>query len=179
MQEIEIKFKINNLDNLKNKLIESGSVLSEELYQKDTVFVPTLKDTSNGEGKMFIRIRKENDKTELTLKKQSSKIMQSKEIEFEVSNYESAKDFLLTLGLEEWVTVEKRRVKTKYKGFNICMDIVTRLGVFVEVEIITEEENKTDYYENKILEVCHELGIDTKERINSFYDTMISELSKE
>ncbi len=178
MQEIEIKFRIEKLDEIKSRLLKSGCVFGEELKQKDTIFLPNLKDTTNGEGKLFIRIRSVNGKTELNLKKRSSNIMQSKEIEFEVSDFDNAKDFLNTLNLEEWVTVEKKRVTTKYKGFNICMDEVKRLGSFVEIEIITALEDKTQFYEDEILNTAKEIGIDISCRVNSFYDTMISELDK-
>lgn len=179
MQEIEIKFRVDNLDIIKDKLKQEGCILSEELYQKDTVFVPTLSDTSNGEGKMFVRVRNVNGKSELNLKKQSSSIIQSKEIEFEVSNYDSAYDFLETIGLHKWVTVEKKRITTKYKDFNICIDEVKRLGNFIEIEILTNEEDRTEYYEKIILECAECLGIDINNRINSFYDAMMRALEKE
>ena len=176
MQEIEIKFRADNLNEIKEKLIALGCILSEELNQKDTVFVPDINDSSHTSGKMVIRIRNVNGRNELNLKKQSNKRIQSKEIEFEVSDFNSSYDFLKTLGLEEYVTVEKKRITTKYKEFNICIDEVKRLGSFVEIEIITEEENKTDLYEQQILDIAKELGIDINNRINNFYDTMIREL---
>lgn len=178
MQEIEIKFRVENIEKIKEQLYKKGCIFSEELNQKDTVFLPDIKDSSHGEGKIFVRIREVNKKVEITLKKQSNKMVQSKEIEFGVTNYESAYDFLETLGLEKWVTVEKKRITTKYKDFNICIDEVKRLGSFIEIEIITSEENKTEYYEEEIIKTGKEFGIDIKNRVNNFYDTMINELDK-
>lgn len=178
MQEIEIKFKVDNLDKIMEIFTINNIKLSEKLSQKDTIFVPDINDVANGEGKIFTRVRLENDRVQLTLKKQSSRVMQSKEIEFEVSSFDSAYDFLETLGLKEWVTVEKTRITAKYKGYNICMDRVKRLGDFVEIEIVTKEENNTDFLEQQILSIAKELKIDTNRRINSYYDTMIDELNK-
>lgn len=178
MQEIEIKFQIDNIEKIKNTLLELGCEFSEELNQKDTIFVPDINNTTSEEGKMFVRIRYVNGKTQLNLKKQSNKTIQSKEIEFEVSNFDQANDFLNTIGLKEWVTVEKKRITTKYKQFNICIDDVKRLGQFVEIEIITSEKNKTDYYEKEIIKISKELGINTNNIVNNFYDTMISELNQ-
>lgn len=177
MQEIEIKFKVDDIDSIKNKLLKLGCVFSSDLIQKDTIFIPDLNDIATGEGKIFIRIRKVNDKNELTLKRQSNSTSQSKEIEFEISNFDSAYDFLETLGLKEWVTVEKKRVTTKYKDFNICIDSVKRLGDFIEIEIITPEDNKVSYYEEEILKIAKEFQIDINNRINNHYDTMINELN--
>jgi adenylyl cyclase CyaB, putative len=176
MQEIEMKFKIDNVEIIKKKLKQLGCKLSKELNQKDTVFVPDINDTSTGKGKMFIRIRNANGTNELTLKKRSNSTIESKEIEFEVSSFDKAYEFLDTLGLVEWVTVEKKRITTNYKKFNICIDEVNRLGNFIEIEIVTEEENRTSFYEQEIMEIAKELGIEIKSRINNFYDTMIREL---
>jgi len=178
MNEIELKFRTNELSKIQSKLVDLGCTLSEELNQKDTVFVTSLDKTANEEGNMFVRIREENSKVEITLKKQSSKIMQSKEIEFIVSDYDKAYDFLETLGLIKWVTVEKKRITTKYKGFNICMDEVKRLGQFIEIEIITTENDKTDYYKKEILKISEELGIDSSNIVNDFYDSMIRRLEE-
>jgi len=178
MQEIEMKFQMNNLKDVRETLENLGCKFSEELKQKDVIFVPDIKNTIVEEGAIFIRIRNVNDKIELNLKKRAKKIMESKEIEFEVNDFDGAYDFIKTLGFEEWVTVEKKRITTNYKEFNICIDEVKGLGEFVEIEIITSEENKADYYENEIIKVCQELSIDPNNRINSHYDTMINELNK-
>ena len=178
MQEIELKFQVDEIKAVKSRLKKLGCHFSEVLEQKDTVFVQNINDTSSEKGKVFIRIRTVNGKSELNLKKQSSKLMQSKEIEFKVSSFESTYDFLDTLGLSEWVTVEKQRITTEYKNCNICIDEVKRLGSFIEIEIVTEEEEKTEYYEKEILKVAKEIGIDIKNRVNSFYDTMINKLDE-
>ncbi|MDO4283567.1 MAG: class IV adenylate cyclase [Clostridia bacterium] len=176
MQEIEIKFKIENVEHVKEKLRSAGCQLSEELHQKDTVFVSDLSDTKSDEGKIFTRIRSVNGVNELNLKKQSKDLINSKEIEFEVSDYDKVYDFLNTLGLKKWVTVEKIRVTGVYQGFNICIDNVKYLGNFIEIEMVTEDEN-IKLYEEKILEIALELGIDINHRVNSHYDTMLNELN--
>ena len=178
MQEIEIKFKVDNLEKVKEFLKKEGCLFSPLLNQKDTIFVSDLDDVVVGEGKVFTRVRSVNGKYELNLKKQSKKLMQSEEVEFEVSNYDEALSFLELLDLKKWVVVEKKRITTKYKDYNICIDEVKRLGSFVEIEIVTSRKNNTDFYEKEILGVAGELGIDINNRINSFYDVMISELDK-
>ncbi len=178
MQEIEIKFRIDNREQLLSKLESLHSHFSEPVKQKDIIFVPDLNDTANGEGKIFIRIRRQNEKKIITLKKQSKVIMQNKEIEFGISDIDKAYDFLETIGFKEWVTVEKTRIETTYQEFNLCIDQVKRLGDFVEIEILSEEENQTEFYEKKILEIAKELGIPIKNRVDNYYDSMIAELNE-
>ncbi len=178
MQEIEIKFQINNTEKLLKKLKSLQCKFSEPINQKDIIFVPNLNDTENGEGKIFIRLRKQNEKKIITLKKQSKVIMQNKEIEFEIGDMDKAKDLLETVGFKEWVTVEKMRIETTYQGFNICIDQVKRLGDFIEIEILSEEENQTELYEKQILSMAEELDIPLQNRINNYYDSMIAELNE-
>ena len=175
MREIELKFKVDNLDVLINKLKEEQCEISAVKMQNDTIYVQNLDDTESKEGSVWLRVRKENDKIELNYKKQSKKKMESEEIEFEVSSYELANQFLKALGYLPWVEVNKKRRYSKYKEYNICIDEVEKLGSFVELEILVDKDNKEDY-ELALLEVAKKLGINPDKRINSHYDTMIYEL---
>lgn len=175
MREIELKFKVDSFDSIIDKLIGNGSKISDELNQSDTIYVSDLSDTESKEGSLWLRVRKVNDTIEMNLKKQSKEKMESEEIEFEVSDYDLANKFLLTLGYKPWVQVNKKRKYSKYEDVNICMDEVERLGCFIELELLIPEDNDIDY-ESELLGVAKTLGINPENRINSHYDTMISEL---
>ncbi len=177
MREIELKFQVDNFDKIKSILDDNNEKLSEEYHQSDTIYVSDLNDTESKEGSIWLRVRKVNDKIEMNLKKQSAKKMESEEIEFEVSDYDLANKFLSALGYKEWVQVNKKRVYSKYDDVNICMDEVERLGYFIELELLIDENDEKDY-ESILLDYAKKLGIDTARRINSHYDTMISELDK-
>lgn len=177
MREIELKFQVDNFDKIKSILANNHEKISEEYHQSDTIYVSDLNDTESKEGSLWLRVRKVNDKVEMNLKKQSAKKMESEEIEFEVSDYDLANRFLKTLGYQEWVSVNKIRTYSKYENVNICMDEVERLGCFIELELLIDENDDKDY-ESILLEYANKMGIDTDKRINSHYDTMISELDK-
>lgn len=176
MREIELKFKVENLEELIKRLEKKGCNISPIKIQYDTIYVSDINNTESTEGSVWLRVRKENDKIELNYKKQSSKKMESEEIEFEVSSYELANKFLKALGYTPWVEVNKKRRYSKYKEYNICIDEVERLGSFIELEILVEEKDNKDY-EMILLKTAEELGINVNNRINSHYDTMISELN--
>lgn len=177
MREIELKFKVDSFDSIIAKLVSDDCKISDEVNQSDTIYVSDLSDTESKEGSLWLRVRKVNDTIEMNLKKQSKEKMESEEIEFEVSDYDLANKFLLTLGYKPWVQVNKKRKYSKYNNVNICMDEVERLGCFIELELLIDENNDIDY-ERELLAVADTLGIDTSMRINSHYDTMISELDK-
>lgn len=177
MREIELKFQVDNFDKIESVLKSKNEELSEEYHQSDTIYVSDLSDTESKEGSLWLRVRKVNDKIEMNLKKQSAKKMESEEIEFEVSDYNLANRFLKTLGYQEWVTVNKVRRYSKYENVSICMDEVERLGYFIELELLIEDSDDLDY-ESVLLDYATKLGIDASRRINSHYDTMISEINK-
>lgn len=176
MREIELKFKVDDLDSFIEKLEKLGCSLSDVVYQNDTIYVENLDNIESVEGSIWLRVRKLNDKIEMNLKKQAVKKSESQEIEFEVSDYEKANIFLKTLGYKEWVRVNKKRRYSKYLNANICIDEVERLGSFVEIEYLIAEEDKKINYEDELLQIATELGIDISKRVNSHYDTMIFEL---
>jgi adenylate cyclase class 2 len=177
MNEIEIKVKIDDKDKFKNKLKNLGCILSIPFKQEDYVFVSKdIIGDNTGPGDIIIRIRKENGKNKLTLKQKKQNIVESKEIEFEVSDLKKAKDFILTLGYKEHVIVKKTRIKTSYKDYEICIDDVEKLGTFIEVEVMTDEEEKALHYEKEMMNFIKSLGISTIEKIDKRYDTLIYEL---
>lgn len=175
MREIELKFKVDNIDDIISFLEKSNCEISDTECQYDTIYVQNLDNVESTEGSVWLRVRKTNDKIELNYKKQSAKKMESEEIEFEVNSYEKANAFLKALGFKEWVQVNKKRRYSKYQDYNICIDEVERLGTFVEIELLVNEQNDINY-EEQLLNVAKEIGINTDNRINSHYDTMISEL---
>ncbi len=175
MREIELKFRIDDLDKLIQKLIDLGCEISDYKVQNDTIYVANLDNTECVLGSIFLRVRKVNDQVELTLKKQSANISESQEIEFLVSDYDKANDFLKVLGYKEWVRVNKKRRTTKIKEINICLDEVEKLGNFIELECLASD-NESNSYEDKLLALAESLDIDTAKLVNKHYDTMIAEL---
>lgn len=175
MREIELKFRIENLDKLVQKLIDLECEISDYKIQNDTIYVANLDNTESIEGSIFLRVRKVNDQVELTLKKQSANISESQEIEFRVSNYDKANDFLKVLGYKEWVRVNKKRRTTKIDDINICLDEVERLGSFVELEYLVSDDDSNNY-EDKLLDLAKKIDINPSNLVNSHYDTMIARL---
>ena len=83
------------------------------------------------------------------------------------------------MNYKKQVIVEKTRIHSKYKDINICIDEVTKLGTFVELEIVTKDDTDIDLIETKLYEAATELELDPSDRVMSHYDTMIFELEKE
>jgi predicted adenylyl cyclase CyaB len=178
MNEIELKFKVDNKDKIIEYLIKNGCIMTSPVIQDDTIFLPHDENTFPViPGTSVIRIRNTNNKKyEIALKRKKVKRIEALEIEFEVSNPNEVHKFIECLNFDEVVNVHKTRIETDYKDFHICFDEVKKLGSFIEIEIITDEEDKTDYYESKILAIAKELNINVDDRVNSRYDTLMYNL---
>lgn len=174
MREIELKFKVDDIDVLLKKIKDLGCTISEVIDQEDVIFVSDLNNVESVSGSVWLRVRKTNGKVELNFKKQVN-MNESQEIEFGVLDYEKALAFLEALNFKKWVTVTKKRRYTEYKGLNVCIDEVERLGAFIELEYLANEDDTKDY-EDMIKEVALEMGIEVDKIVNSHYDTMIYEL---
>lgn len=178
MREIELKFRVKEYKMLLEKLQNFGCKIEEPIIQNDTIYVANLENTESTEGSLWLRVRKENQKIEMNLKKQSAKKEESQEIEFEVSSYEKARAFLETLGYKKWVIVNKKRSYSKYLQYNLCIDEVERLGNFIEIELLVEDYDTKDYLED-LYDVAGKLGLDKEDVVRSHYDTMIADLDYE
>lgn len=178
MREIELKLRVRNLEDLLLKIKKMDCEIGSPIFQNDTIYISDLKNTKSNEESVWLRIRKENEKIELNYKKQSAFLEESQEIEFEVNSYEKAKEFLEALGYKKWVEVNKKRCYSKYLNYNLCIDEVERLGSFIEIEIVVEENDTKNYIED-LLSVAEELGLNKEDIVKSHYDTMISQLDKE
>ena len=107
----------------------------------DTYFYDPLRGNlkPNESGKTFecLRIREYNSKAKLTYKKDVYKdeIWQySDENEIDVENPNNLKEILYSLGLKELLTIDNKRKYYIYGNYEIVLENVKNLGVFLEIE---------------------------------------------
>lgn len=173
-KEIEVKARVSNLDEIAHKLRELGCVLSDQETQHDTVFV----DADYGAfekfwpGKNLLRIRKTNGKFLFTVKQPQSNELDSIEHETEIHDPMEMREVLLLMGYHEAVQVHKTRRKTKYNGWEICLDEVEGLGSFIEVEKIADEADAEEV-QNELFAFLQSLGIKLGDKVTSGYDTLV------
>ena len=103
MREIEIKLRVNNLEELEKKLTSSGCKLSQEIRQEDMVY--NHKDDTTDfdgayEGHVALRLRVEEGMAKFTLKQQQTYEMDNLEYETVVEKPEELKQILLLIGWE-------------------------------------------------------------------------------
>lgn len=180
MREIEIKVKISNLDNIQRKLEKKGCILSDPISQHDVIY---SRGNSKGEwqsskeGDIIIRIRFSKNIAELNLKQQKSGEMDNLEYETEIKDPEAMNKILAALGYAPAIEVKKLRRKGKLGEYEICVDEVEKLGNFIEIEKLTEDNADPQKIRNEIFEVIESLGLSRDDEETRGYDTQIYSLT--
>lgn len=186
MIEIEAKFKLST-DVTRNKLI---AVLDSQFvapisikHQIDTVFLlPEQVDAPMIPGSKIMRVRDILDletgelrQSLITLKVEGQTKLASSEYEFTVDDGNIARQMLVALGWREVVTVDKVRLESKTEDYIICIDDVAGLGLFIELEVLAEDDADVNTVQEQMHRFLKSLNIDG-ELWNTPYDTSIRNL---
>ena len=179
MREIEVKFKVDNLRLLEEKLQAKGCILSEPISQHDVIYSRYsggVEFAEAKEGDVIIRLRHLAGITELNLKKQRSSEMDNLEYESSVADPEAMHQILLILGWQPVVEVKKVRRQAKLGEYEICLDQVEQLGNFVELEKLTLDDADPVVVREELLAELETLGLERQWEEAKGYDTQIFQL---
>ena len=173
MIEVESKFKISGditqsdlLAILKDQFITSIS----SKHQVDTVFLlPEQVDAPIAPGSKIMRVRDvlnpktgELQQSLMTLKVEGQAKLVSDEYEFAVDDGNAARQMLTALGWQEIVTVDKVRLESKTEDYTICIDEVAGLGLFIELEVLAEDDANANNIQQQMCNFLKNLDIDGK-----------------
>ena len=161
--ELESIIKINNL----TSLLEKDNLI-EILNKKELIkFLEKFHNNS----KKWIRLRKTNKKTTLTVKHiladNDTSLQQMMETEIEVPSIKEANDFLQALGYSHKSYQEKRRISYVLDNHEIDIDTWPGLPTYMEIEGESEEDL------NKILNL---LGYSMKDTVSCTVDEIYKNL---
>jgi predicted adenylyl cyclase CyaB len=178
MYEVEVKAKLKDRQAVMKKLEDFGCKFSEELHQVDRVYFPEGFVFPPPIGTGILRVRKQNDKYFFTLKISQSGRQDSIEREMEITDGEMMIEIIKLLKYQEAPTVDKKRIKTKYKDMIIELDLVKELGEFIEVEKIVTHPDPEDRkkIQKELCEFLETLGVVKEDLlVNAKYDIMLFE----
>ena len=173
MIEVESKFKISGGITQRDLLAILKSQFIAPISSKrqiDTVFLlPEQVDAPITPGSKIMRVRDvlnpetgELQRSLMTLKVEGQAKLASDEYEFAVDDGNAARQMLTALGWQEIVTVDKARLESKTKDYTICIDEVAGLGLFIELEILTEDDANVKNIQQQMCNFLKNLDIDGK-----------------
>jgi adenylate cyclase class 2 len=185
MLEVEIRYRLTDRDALCQRLAEWGVRDSSERVEMDDYFNAPHKDFRQTDE--ALRLRCVGPKNCLTYKgpRRDTHMKTRPEIEVPLADGEEiaqlARTFLTALGFRYVATVSKRRrvYRLQRRGFSleVCVDEVYQVGSFVEVEILTEDENH-EQAQAVLLETVQELGLQQRE-LRSYLQMVLESQGKQ
>jgi adenylate cyclase class 2 len=157
MQEIELKFKISDIDNIRKRIENIGAEKEERRVEKDVAFDKDRKLKEKGE---LLRLRRADDDVYLTFKspEDDEDFKEMEEIELKLSDFEKMKEILGRIDFEPQRGFKKDRETWLYKDSEILIDRLS-FGNFLEIEGSKKE----------IREIANLLDLDWGERMTENY----------
>ncbi|HOD84492.1 MAG: CYTH domain protein [Planctomycetes bacterium ADurb.Bin126] len=144
-QEIEIKLRVDDFDDLRRSLRRAGAEYHCTLLQTDRYLDTPDKTLMRRGGAMRLRVAKylhykagpRDPRPQLTLKGKlagGKLTKQRMEIQTHVDDQEAILEILASLGFAPHLTVQKRRIVYKLGRCSVEMDELPLIGRFVEIE---------------------------------------------
>lgn len=97
------------------------------------------------------------------------------EYETTVGSGSTARQLLAALGYREVFTVDKLRREYTLQGMKLCLDTVTGLGDFLELELLVPDQGKKEPAVAELLQRLEQLGIPQENLIRKSYLELLLE----
>jgi adenylate cyclase class 2 len=166
-QELELKYYVNDLNRLQERVISLGAECTQTRVQEINLRFDLPGYELSAAGKA-LRLRYDTE-ARLTFKGPSQSaegVRLRQEIEFIADNYQAAREFLLALGYQVILVYEKFRTTYMFDNVQILLDELP-YGNFIEIEGVAPV---------KIREVSQYLGLNWEARISESYTVLFDRL---
>ena len=164
MIEVEVKAKVKNFSDIKEKLIEMGAQKIKDEYQSDTYFNAPDRDFGVTDEALRIREIPENSGKRFILTYKGAKMddlsKTRQEVEVDITDSENMAVILINLGFKKAAVVTKDRSVYHLDEFIITLDTVHGAGTYVEIETDVEDGKDTTDSLNQIFEIYKTMGIE-------------------
>lgn len=140
-QEIECRFLEIDKEVLVKRLVDLGAGDKGEVLIDETIFYDQeLKWRDN---QIFVRLRKNADKIEMTYKNQSVQTVDGTfELDLKIDDYEKGILFFEKIGLTAFRRQQKKRHTFVLDGVNVDIDTWPKIPTYLELEGDSEEDLK-------------------------------------
>ena len=179
--EVEIKLKIEDSGELIKKLKDQHFTAGKTVWESDLHFTSEHRNMKACDEALRVRCVEEKDTGKqaayLTYKGKNLDTcsMTRKEVELEISDGETGVELLKSIGFYPTTPVEKLRQYFHREQMTACVDQVTGLGDFLELEIIVEDETKRAAALSEIETLLVKLGYTMQDTTRTSYLSMLEE----
>ncbi|WP_069807002.1 class IV adenylate cyclase [Vulcanisaeta thermophila] len=161
MYEVEVKYRVNDLGKVRERLKELKAKFLEHTDEKDIYFNSPCRDFSKTDE--ALRVRVYGDGTVVVTYKGPRVGGLGKtreEVNVQVNDLDSALELINRLGFREVARIVKSREVYNYENFTIYLDNVEGLGYFVEVETMVNDKELINKAVEEVLSLGDKLGLD-------------------
>ena len=184
MIEVEVKIPVENIETIKEKLLQNGFIYRKTVTETDTYYTSNHYDMRKKDKALRIRKTENVDtgevKAQLNCKgpKLDQVSMTRKETEIDIREPEKMEDILAELEFyPASCRVKKTRAYYTKDNMTAAADQVENLGSFLELEIIVEKEDEREAGLDAIYETMKSLGCEKAETVQTSYLSMLEKVS--
>jgi len=173
MREVEVKFRVFEVEALLLALEARGVDLGEPVRQDDQAYAP--EGWSFGDSKLdvpFVRLRTMDGRHYFTLKRPTVNAQSCVEHEAEVADREQMHHAILNMGFWATVRMTKTRRTAVLEDFSLCVDQLDGVGTFLELERMLDAGQPAEGVQAELAAFVAALGVDV-ERTDETYDSLV------
>ena len=171
--EIEVKYRLPDRDAMLAALAGRGIRLGPPVEQDDQAYAP--QGWRYGDSKLgvpFGRLRTEAGRHLFTVKRPVANEQSCVEHETEVGDRQATHHAILAMGFYPTVRIHKTRRTARYGNLSLCLDDVTGIGCFFEVEMLVSAGSSGAGSQAEMHRFVDQLGVEL-ERTTATYDSLI------
>lgn len=147
--------------------------LSPSIAQDDQAYAPA--GWRYGDSKLgvcFARLRTQAGRHLFTVKRPVDNELSCIEHETEVANRQATHDAIVAMGFYSTVRIHKTRRTSRLGDLSICVDEVTGIGCFLEVETMSHDGSAGLAEQRAMRRFVEQLGVEVEETIAT-YDSLV------
>ena len=173
MREIELKYRVDDLEALLVVLKSRGIELSEPVFQDDQAYAPAGWQFGDSKlGVSFLRLRTVQGRHYFTLKQPAGNVQDCLEFETEVTDRQAMHHAALHMGYRPTVRIAKTRRTAALADCSLCIDEVEGVGEFLELERIAPDHADAQVIQADLAAFVSSLDIATI-RTDQTYDSLV------
>lgn len=173
MREIEVKYRVDDLEGLLAALKACGIEVSDPVQQDDQAYAPASWQFGDSKlGVSFLRLRTVTGRHCFTLKQPAQNEQACLEYETEVADRDAMHHAALHMGYRPTVRIVKTRRTASIDGCSLCVDDLEGVGGFIEAERMVPDDADAHAVQAKLAALIESLGV-AATRIAETYDSLV------
>jgi adenylate cyclase, class 2 len=173
VREIEVKYRVEDLESLLVALKSRGIELSEPVFQDDQAYAPAGWQFGDSKlGVSFLRLRTVGGRHYFTLKQPAGNAQACLEYETQVADRQAMHHAAVHMGYRPTVRIAKTRRVAALDDCFLCVDEVEGIGGFLELERMAPDHADAQAVQADLSAFVSSLGI-AATRTGQTYDSLV------